>query len=169
MVVGYYTGFQTGEKATTFESICQFYKEYAILHYGRNTIVVFDGGYELPSTKNTTHLRRTKGRKGKHVRFNKQMKLSMKKGNLLNKSNKQCFLDILTAIQALGNADLLIVSTALDVSKKHPIAIVGEDTDLLALPLQHATEEHKISSLHHRNRTQKQNITCGILHMCVTN
>ena len=33
-------------KATTFESICQFYKEFVILHYGRNTTVVFDGGYE---------------------------------------------------------------------------------------------------------------------------
>ena len=140
-------------KGITFERICQLYKEYVILHYGRNTTVIFDGGYECPSTKDTTHLRRSKGRKGKQVRFNKQMKLSMKEDFLLNKSNKQRFQEMLTeimnegplsAIQALGDADGLIVSTALDLSKERPIAIVGEDTDLLVLALQHSTEEHEI-------------------------
>ena len=116
--------------------------------------MVFDGAYELPSTKDTTHLRRTKGRKGKEVRFNRQVKLSMKKEDfLLHKGNKQHFLEMLTemmnesslsAIQASGDADRLIGSTALDLSKTHPVAIVGEDTDLLAITMQHATKEHAI-------------------------
>ena len=98
-------------KGTTFDAICQIYIEYVIRNYGRDTTVVFDGVYELPSTKDTTHLRRTKGRKGK-VRFNRQVKLSIKKEDfLLHKGNKQHFLEMLTemmnesslsAIQASG-------------------------------------------------------------------
>ena len=82
------------------------------------------------------------------------MKLSMKKEEfLLNTSNKQRFLEklieimnegSLTAIQAPGEADLLIVSTALDLSMKHHVAIVGEDIDLLALTLQYATAEQEL-------------------------
>ena len=50
----------------------------------------------------------------------------------------------LSVIQASGDADRFIVSTALDLSKTHPVAIVGEDTDLLAITMQHATKEHAI-------------------------
>ena len=88
-------------KGTTFDAICQIYIEYVIRNYGRDTTVVFDGAYELPSTKDTTHLRRTKGRKGKEVRFNRQVKLSMKKEVfLLHKGNKQHFLEMLTEMMS---------------------------------------------------------------------
>ena len=102
---------------------------------------MFDGGNQLPSTKDTTHLRRTNGKKGKQVRFDKEMKFSIKKDDFLLKiSNKPHFLEMLTekmnegpisAVQAFGDADRLIVSTALDLSKNHPVAIIGEDDDLL--------------------------------------
>ena len=141
-------------KGTTFDAICQLYIAYVIQNYGINSTVVFDGGYDLSSTKDTTHLRRTKGKKGKQVRLNSQLQLTMKKEDfLLHKSNKQHFLEMLTAkmvenglsaIQDSGDADRLIVSTALDLSKTHPVAIIGDDTDLLAITLQHATNEHEI-------------------------
>ena len=38
-------------KDTTFDAICQIYIEYVIRNYGRDTTVVFDGAYKLPSTK----------------------------------------------------------------------------------------------------------------------
>ena len=45
-------------KGSTFKSICKLYKDYVLKH-GAGTTVVFDGGYDKPSTKDTT-LRRTK-------------------------------------------------------------------------------------------------------------
>ena len=50
----------------------------------------------------------------------------------------------LTSIQAPSEADILIASTALHLSVKHPVVIVSEDTDLLALTLQHPSDEHEI-------------------------
>ena len=47
-------------KGSTFKSICKLYKDYVLKHYGAGTTVVFDGGYDKPSKKDTTHLRRTK-------------------------------------------------------------------------------------------------------------
>ena len=47
---------------------------------------------------------------------------------------------LISAVQALGDAERLIVSTALDLSKNHPVAIIGEDTDLLVLTLQQRDE-----------------------------
>ena len=40
-----------------------------------------------------------------------------------------------TAIQSSGDADLLIAETAVDMSKEKPVAVIGEDTNLLILLL----------------------------------
>ena len=42
---------------------------------------------------------------------------------------------------ASGDADLLIVQTALKAAKDYPTVLIAEDTDLLALALQHFTNE----------------------------
>ena len=66
-------------------------------HYGTGTTVVFDGGYDKPSTKDSTHLRRTKFKRGRQVNFTESMTLKMKKDDfLLNKVNKQRFLELLS-------------------------------------------------------------------------
>ena len=54
---------QNWKKGITFEHIYQWYKEYVIRHYGNNTTIVFNGGYEVPSTKDTEHCEEVKEEK----------------------------------------------------------------------------------------------------------
>ena len=114
-------------KGSSFKSICKLYKDYVLKHYGAGTAVVFDGGYENPSTKDTTHLRRSKFKQGVVVHFTENMIFNMKKNEfLLNKVNKQHFLKLLTremnskylvAKQASCDADLDIVLAGLNASE----------------------------------------------------
>lgn len=74
----------------------------------------------------------------------------MKKQEFLsNSENKQRFINLLTEkLQAdgvkvhnvQGDADLLIVQTAIDTSQKVPTVLVGDDTDLLILLCHHAKD-----------------------------
>ena len=50
------------KKGETFEKICQSYVEYVHSKYGPGTEVVFDGYPTEPTTKDSTHLRRSKGK-----------------------------------------------------------------------------------------------------------
>ncbi len=72
----------------------------------------------------------------------------MKKEEFLtNLDNKQRFLELLVirmnenglhCIQAVGDADLLIVKTAIDLARNETTVVMGEDTDLLILLLHHS-------------------------------
>ena len=145
---------QGWSKGQTFDSIFKLYTDYVARHYGIGTAVVFDGGYNKSSTKDTTHLRRTKFKKGKEVQFSKSMTLNIKKDDfLLNKNNKQHFLELLcehfnnkgfVATQASGDAELDIVKAALRSSELQPTILIGEDTDLLMLLLYHSNDCHDI-------------------------
>ena len=53
----------------TFAQICHSYVTYIKKRYGNCPTIVFDGGYDAASTKDTAHVRRTKGRIGKIVRL----------------------------------------------------------------------------------------------------
>ena len=133
-------------RGQTFESICQTYIKYILKHFGAKVIVVFDG-YHGPSTKDTTHLRRSKGRKSSLFKVSLKNKLTVQKEIfLLNQHNKQGFLNILgqeltkaniTVKHVIGDADLLIVQTALDIAKENTVTVIGEDTDFLILLLYH--------------------------------
>ena len=135
----------------TFAQICQAYVTYIKKRYGNCPTIVFDGGYDAASTKDTAHVRRAKGRIGKTVRLHLNNQLSMSKSDfLLSKDNKQNFLLTLgdeltktgiTVNHASGDADLLIVQTALKAAKDYPTVLIGEDTDLLVLALHHFTNE----------------------------
>ena len=82
-------------KGATFKEICTVYTEYVTRKYG-NAIVVFDS-YPSKSTKDMTHLRRTKGQAGATVTFTESMYLTMKKAQFLaNKENKQRFINTLS-------------------------------------------------------------------------
>ena len=71
------------------------------------------------------------------------MTLCVKKEEFLrNKENKQRFIDMLggkleqcgcQVVNASGDADLLIVKTAVGVTSKSETPLVGDDTDLLVL------------------------------------
>ena len=89
--------FQNWKRGCTFENICQMYRKYVVEHYSEQTTIVFDGGYDKPSTKDTAHLRRTKGKRSQEVKFTKSMKLTKTREQFLfNRLNKQRFLEMLT-------------------------------------------------------------------------
>ena len=105
---------------------------------------MFDGYPPEPTTKDTTHLKRTKGKKGRLVKFSLSTKLPMSKEKILsNKESKHEFLRHLAAymnsneiksIQSYGDADVLIASTAADRSRHKIVIVIGkEDTDLSIL------------------------------------
>ena len=111
--------------------------------YGDQVKVVFDGYNNEPSTKNMTQLMRSAGKTSVTVTFTDGMTITMKKGSFLsNAENKRHFIAMLRqyltddgcdTLQAVGDADVLIVKTAVASAATHPTALVGDDTDLLVL------------------------------------
>ena len=123
----------------TYGKILQDYGNYVTKHYGQ-AVVVFDGYEAGPSTKDSTHERRT-GCEDRKVTFNLYMKLQLKKDDFLsNKENKQRFLGLLGEHLAMGSceishapgdADVPIVEAAVTVSDTCEAVLVCDDTDLL--------------------------------------
>ena len=95
------------------------------------------------STKNMTHQRRAAGKAGAIVTFTENMKVTLKKDNYLaNPKNKQRFINMLSRFpqedncptyHAEGDADVLIVKTAVESARERNTVLVGDDTDLLVL------------------------------------
>ena len=114
---------RTWQKGETFKDICQKYVDHIIQNFGQSTRVVFNGYLTEPTTKDTAHLKRSKGMKGISVQFSLNSKLSMTKEKfLLSKENKQKFNNCLvsyletydiSAVKADDDADTLVVTTAL--------------------------------------------------------
>ena len=91
----YHTGYR-GLKGKTCNEICDTYVGNVLKRYGEGTTIVFDGYNGKPSMKDTTHVRRTNGKKGISVHFAGEMKLNIKKNeSLTNLENKQRFLEML--------------------------------------------------------------------------
>jgi len=113
-----------------------------------STLQLFDGYEGGPSTKDNTHLRRTKGIIGPDVDLTVTGRFHGKKANFLsNERNKHKFIQALSAKMeksnikvdhATGDADLLIVKTAVHQAKSTTTVLVGDDTDLLVLLCFHA-------------------------------
>ena len=109
---------------------------------------MFDGYPDKPSTKDITHMRRTRGVTFPKVTFNENMLCKTKKEVFLsNTDNKRSFLNLLstklcengcTTINAKEDADVLIVQTALELVNTCDVVLIGEDTDLLVLLCYHA-------------------------------
>ena len=129
-------------RGASFDAICKIYTDYVRKKY-LDVTVVFDGYEEGPSTKDNTHIRRYGGRVGPEVRFNGEMILQSRKDQFLaNGINKQRFINHLSeklnqvgcsTVQANGDADLLIVQTAVSCTASKPTVVIGEDTELLVL------------------------------------
>ena len=128
---------------STFDEIFQSFKNYLWNNYvtAENTTDVFDGGYLVRFTKDSTHIRRSKGRLERKVLISLHNLLTVKKSDfLLRKHNKQAFL----VMHSDGDADVDIVSSTLSVAKTCSVELLGEDTDLIILLLLHYNP-----SLHH--------------------
>ena len=130
------------QRGTTYNDICRQYTSYVTRKYGC-AIVVFDGYQDTMSTKDSTHQRRTGGHVGPTVDFSSDMIMKSKKEAFLsNKDNKQRFIKLLsdrleevgcTTHHADGDADVLIVQTAVQSADRRKTILVGDDTDLLVL------------------------------------
>ena len=120
-------------RGDTYDQIFEQYSAYVIRKNGR-AIVVFDGYSDKPSTNDCSHIRRSGGTIGETVHFT-------------SKHNKQRFIDLFSQRlehagceihQARGDADVLIVQTALTSAAKQETVLVGDDTDLLVFLIYHA-------------------------------
>ena len=131
----------------TYKVVCDLYCTYVQRKYGR-AIVAFDG-YKEMSAKAMTQQRRASGKTASTVTFTESMSVTLKKNNFLpNPKNKQRFLSMLVSLQnvgcithhANGDADFLIVKTAVECARTSTTILVGDDTDL-PVPLCYHTSE----------------------------
>ncbi|KAK3104651.1 hypothetical protein FSP39_007130 [Pinctada imbricata] len=139
-------------KDSSYASICSSYVDFVKKRYGKATIV-FDSYPNEPTTKDVAHLRRNRGTTCQGIAFCEDMVCKMKKYVLLsNKENKQRFIDLLGAklketgclvLNARDDADIMIVQTALSISKEEDVVLIGKDTDLLVLLCHHEDMKNK--------------------------
>ena len=149
----------------TFHGICQSYSGFLKQRYQNLTTVVFDGYKSGPDTKDVAHLRRTRGKEGTHVKCSTDTHLRMKKEVFLNnQENKQAFVDMLGVcltsdgihvLHAQGDADTMIVDTAINLARQNPTTVIGEDTDLLVLLLHHNTADLKQNQFRSDSKSTK--------------
>ena len=129
--------------------MCDLYYTYVQRNFGKE-IVVF-GGYDEMSTKAMAQHRCASAKTAATVTFTESMSITMKKDNFFsNPKNKQSFLLMLREARqnvgcvthhANGDADPLIVKTALQSARTNTTVLVGADTDLLVLLCYHASED----------------------------
>lgn len=134
----------------SYRTICQSYISY-VEKYG-NPVIVFDGYQSGPTPKDCTQTRRKGTKQSVSVQFNEDMPLQIKKDDFLsNKENKQRFIHLLghhleksgfDVLHAKGDADVLIVKTALEVARNSETVLVGSDTDLIVLLIHYTTGCH---------------------------
>jgi hypothetical protein len=141
-------------KRTRFAHVLRQYSAYVKSKYGRCPVVVFDGYGQCQSTKDHEHMRRSLKSVSKcpDVRLDEQSPVIFEQHAFLaNNTNKDNFIQLLMShldhegcrtIQSEGDADIDIVKEALTMASKQqgPIAVVGDDTDLLVLLTHHLKE-----------------------------
>lgn len=152
-------------KQDSYIDLFSKYSDYVIKCYGKGTIVVFDG-YNGPSTKDMAHQKRTKA-VGREILFTNDMKINVTKEEFLsNQRNKQKFLIELGKLldekgivvkHADGDADLKIITTALECAITKNVVVVGEDTDLLILLIHYCKESNYNMYMKSESKSKK----CG--------
>ena len=133
----------------TFGQICDMYVQFVLNKYGK--AIVFDGYENGPSTKDSAHQRRTKGKPGVLVNFTSGMKNNINKYVFLsNKKNKHRFIHMLSGqlaeqdcklYHAPGDADVLIAKMTVKTAKNIDTVLVADDTDLLVLLCYYVDQE----------------------------
>lgn len=119
--------------------------QYVTHKYGK-CVVVFDGYSDEPSVKDMTHLRRGTHSVAVHCTANAILGVT-KDVLLANKKYKQRLIHMLSerleqagcqCIHARGDADCLIVQTAVVAAVRRDVIVVAEDTNILVLLCYHA-------------------------------
>lgn len=154
-------------RGTTYSAIANLYADYVQKKYGTPSVIVFDGYEGGPSTKDSTHQRRSKGHMEPTINFADDMICKSQKDHFLaNKANKQKMINLIgeklkdrgfKVVHCDGDADLMIVQTGVQAAKTQDTVVVGEDTDLLVLLCHHADpESHRIIFRSESRQTSKQ-------------
>ena len=125
-------------RGKTYNEICASYVEYIERKHGKSPVTVDFDGYKTPSTKDIAHMRRNKIR-GPIVNLEQDMTCKLKKEDFLsNEKNKEKFLQLMgrklesaghVVYYSSGDADCLIVRTALESAQVGPTVLIGDDTD----------------------------------------
>lgn len=141
------------QKPAVYSDLFSQYYSYITYHYGHNITVVFDG-YEEIHTKIVEQNRRSKGRKTvPTVAVSNSTAVKVPQEDFLsNATNKSNFIQalgkmlshkVITVISSDGDADTLIVTTAVAISEKSSegaVAVVSDDTDVMVLLIHYAKQ-----------------------------
>ena len=169
-------------KGTKFNEIAEQYTKFVKKHHllpGCEVKVVFDSYPQEPTTKDSTHLRRT-NQACIRIRVADDTLLDITKQQFLsNSENKQQFVDYVSSklamipgiecVKARDDADCLIVDTAMASSAASPtkcVTVVGDDTDLIVLIL-HRTRNSVLTPGKLYFRTKKWSWDIALLVACV--
>ena len=129
----------------TYEKICLAYIQYIHNHLSKLAIIVFDGYNSNRSTKEAEQRRRASKNNSPDILFDANMKPTVSQENFLkNPRNKSRLITMLRnycqeagieTLQAVADADYLIISTAIqkEESTDHGVVVVGNDSDLVAI------------------------------------
>jgi hypothetical protein len=141
-------------RGTVAGDIMHLYVRYIDCHFGKSSVVVFDG-YDVGMTvKDHEHMRRA----GKVSRIAADVKLELsteivfdQDAFLANPRNKQSFINCLSdclnasnieVVRSIGDADTDIAASALKLADGGQTAVVwADDTDILALLINHRTQD----------------------------
>ena len=155
-------------RRVSFSGIYKLYTNFFTKKYA-NSVTVFDG-YEIgPSTKDNTHLSRSKEKVGSEVHVKEDMILQSKKEFLAKVVNKQQFIYLLSeklrqvgcnTVHATGDADLLTVQIAVEYAENSSTTVIGEDIDLLVLLCTHA--DMNKSDIIFRSEAKQKTKKCGV-------
>lgn len=128
------------KKNQTFHDIFSLYVEYA--NKFNNPTIIFDF---VPdgSTKDEFHFRRNKGIRGVNIKFSAHTVFNSKKEHFLaNKSNRDCFIAMLTekltengctVLQAKTDQNLMIAKTASEMALADPTMVVADDLEIIIM------------------------------------
>lgn len=140
-------------------NIVSRYVSYVMRNYASNSFVIFDGYPEnyITSTKSVERSRRHMKNIGREITFNNNTLITVNQKQFLsNERNKTKLIEfICTALKSVGfrtkiadeDADRLIVITAIENARldfESTVIIVGEDTDLLVIITQLASDLNNI-------------------------
>ena len=135
---------------STYKELYNIYCNYVAYHYGKPTIV-FDV-YDDLTTKSMAQPRRAGNKVGADVTFTEDIKVTMKKQVFLSNSYKKKMLIAMRGeclqkrgcrvLQANGDADLVIVKTAVESSQTKKTVYVGDNTDLIVLLCHYAKSQN---------------------------
>lgn len=138
----------------TYLDVCNAYAKYLHINFKTDRkLVVFDGYSDSNSIKESEHQRRNKHFSPKFNITESSMVFGNQESFLANSENKKQLIEMVSAVlrnegvevkQCVGDADVEIVQTAVEISEKFSTTIVTQDVDVLVLMIAYALPDKPI-------------------------